>query len=144
MKSLLRFQLLLFQEFLFEGEQRFRKGNSTGFHARDTAGIHCYGSRTNCALYLIKPRIISLTRADPLFFLPTASLRSHLLQFSILPFVRRPPLSLSPLTSILVVGQKLVVSPDFLHIRDVPRRFFLEKITRVRLFFPGESSICNT
>lgn len=25
------------------------------------------------ALYLIKPRIISLTRADPLFFLPTAS-----------------------------------------------------------------------
>lgn len=95
MKSLLRFQLLLFQEFLFEGEQRFRKGNSTGFHARDTAGIHCYGSRTNCALYLIKPRIISLTRADPLFFLPTASLRSHLLQFSILPFVRRPPLSLS-------------------------------------------------
>lgn len=40
------------------------------------------------ALYLIKPRIISLTRADPLFFLPTAS---HLLQFSCL----LPPATLS-------------------------------------------------
>lgn len=85
-------------------------------HSRHSISM-CYIEAELIALYLIKPRIISLTRADPLFFLPTAPIFYNFPSLLLLladktEFLRSFPLSLFSL--ILMVGQKLVVSPDFL------------------------------
>lgn len=64
------------------------------------------------ALYLIKPRIISLTRADPLFFLPTASPLPSFTIFHLHLPREQPSLSLSLLTSI-----RGSFTENFLHIR---------------------------